>query len=985
MLLAKRITFRNKTIIKLSLTRQERLGNMLHSNRHGVERVGKSEAGNSWLRALNPQGSLTPAFMNSIHLWRSLNKRILALAGSCIVLALLFFFSPAQAQARTVTSGPSFQVKAGFETRYRDGNWVPVQVSIRNDSPDFNGTLSLETPTPQFLSQGNQGSPSNYQVPITLANGAQKQVTMYVPLYYDVQSVTVKLLDSNGRMVGSQAATLNPLMPGDVLVGILSDQSSGFAPLSAAPLPYQGSSVITEFLNASNLPSLSAVLKNFNVVVLDNFTTSNLSAAQLTALQTWVVKGGALITVGGPEWHRTIGPLPGRLVPVVVNGTMTIAAGTSLLPLGRLSTGNPGQDNTSDTVRSRVTISAATPLTQGDAGKSEVVLASSAAPLIVQARLGQGTTIYLAYDPTLEPILAWQGASSLWNSLLIRSLGDQLLSHTGGSLGAGSYNGEEQPLLAYRMSSLLQSLLPGTIPSPWSTLAILFAGYILVLGPVRFLLVRRLKRRDWSWRIVLSSLVLFSLLSYGIAFKEKGTSILSNSITIAQLGQNGSPASITTYLGVFVPNQGDFKVHIPGNGLVQPSPDNLPFSQGGPVGPTQKTPTTIAPAQGGTDVNLQDVNIWTLHSILSQQDRQIHKGLASQLTLQNGSLVGTVTNTLGYRLSDTFLLMSNQVFGLGNLAAGETKKVEFKLSSTPLDPNETLADQIGMSTTGSPGPYEFIPSSQSRSERQRHLQILFALDGEGFYVYSPSCVGQCSPSVPILPFPLGINSQTISSSSAYSNANVVTTPSWPYTSTRDTDPLLVPGSPATFIGWAENPLDSTDNVTVNDINPAGLHETLIQAPLNLNLAGSLDLPPNYIAGQLVDVEGTSSQIQFPGVYTISTGSMTFEFTVPDIDNLQVSGLTLTEPPNYNLFAQVGTILNPGSLPFRLYNWHSHSWDAISLNQNSFTTTNVSAYISPDGRILLQLANTNRSLGTFAFGKPSLNLQGFVLGNLPGSR
>src|SRR5260221_10847747 len=50
-------------------------------------------------------------------------------------------------------------------------------------------------------------------------------------------------------------------------------------------------------------------------------------------------------------------------------------------------------------------------------------------------------------------------------------------------------------------------------------------------------------RRDWSWRIVLSSIVIFSVLSYGLASREKSTSILSNSITIAQLGQNGDRKS----------------------------------------------------------------------------------------------------------------------------------------------------------------------------------------------------------------------------------------------------------------------------------------------------------------------------------------------------------------------------------------------------------------------------------------------------------
>ena len=888
------------------------------------------------------------------------------------MLALLFLVFPTRAQARAVTSGPSFQVNAGFETRYRDGNWIPVQVTLHNDGPDFSGTLSLSAAAPQYLQPSNPGTPSNYQVPISLANGAQKQVTMYMPLYFDTQSATVKLFDSGGNVVRSQTATLNPLMPGDLFVGVLSDQSSGFAPLGTAPLPNQSSSVVIELLNASTMPTMAAILKNFDAIVLDNFTTSNLSAAQLAALQTWVNQGGKLILVGGPEWHRTLGALPAGLVPVTVNGTTTVLPGTPLLPLGGPRAGHPGQNNVPDTVQSPVTISTATAKVQADPSKSEVVLASPAAPLIVQARQGQGTVIYLAFDPTLAPILGWQGASVLWESLLLRSLGDQLLPHSSTFPGIGSSSEPEQPLLANRMSGFLQSLLPNTIPSPWWTLAILLAGYILVLGPVRLLLVARLKRRDWSWRIVLSSIVIFSLLSYGLAFKEKGMSILSNSITIVQLGQNGSPASITTYLGVFVPNQGDFQVHIPGNGLVQPSPDNLIF-QGGSIGPTEESPATIAPVQGGTGVDLQDVNIWTLHTILSQQDRQVHKGLVSQLAIQNGILTGTVTNTLGYALSDSFLLMPNDVLSLGHMAAGETKKVLLKLSSIPFPANSALADLIALQTN-SPS-YDSLPA-QPRTAWQRHLAILFALDDEGFYGFSFPCAGQCNQSVPTLPALLGgINPATYTNSS--NAVNIIPTPGWQYTATRDSDPLLLPGSPATFIGWAENPLDSTDNVTVDNINPAGIHETLIQAPLSVDLSGSLNLPPDFIAGHLVDVEGNSAQLKFPGVYTISTGSMTFEYALPGITNLQISGLTITEPPDVNIYTQAPTIVNADSLPFRLYNWHTGSWDAISLNQRTFTTYNVSAYIGPSGRVLLQLANEDRSLGTFAFGQPSLNLQGIV--------
>jgi hypothetical protein len=493
-----------------------------------------------------------------------------------------------------------------------------------------------------------------------------------------------------------------------------------------------------------------------------------------------------------------------------------------------------------------------------------------------------------------------------------------------------------------------------------------------VLGPVRFLLVKRLKGRYWSWRIILSSIVIFSLLSYGLAYFEKGSSILSDSISIAQFSQNGASVHISTYMGVFVPNEGDYQVQIPGNTLVQPSPDNFSTS----AGPITGAHTTVVPLQNSTDVNLQDVNIWTLHTILAEQDRQVHKGLISQLTLQNGSLVGTVTNTFKYALSDTFLLMTNDAFSLGHMAAGETKHVQLTLSSVPLVPNSTLADLIALNTN-SPT-YDAMPA-QPHTAWQRHLAILYALDGEGLFNFSPVCTGLCNGSVnPLIPLLSGVNSSSFSNGSTYSNSvGITATPGWQFTATREIDPLLVSGSPATLIGWAENSQAPTTNVTINDMNPAGFHETLIQAPLNINLSGSLNLPPNFISGQLIDVAGNNAQIRFPGVYSISTGSMTFEYLIPQSSNMRVEGLTISEPPDINVLAQVGPVPDVNSSPFRLYNWHTNSWDIISLNQNTFTTNNVSAYISATGRVLLQFSNMDSQLGPLDFGRPIINLQGVL--------
>src|SRR5579859_1064636 len=101
---------------------------MLYSNRHQGSGARKSKVENPRHRAVNLRGTLSLALLNRIHLQRSFNKHFMILAGSCIVLTVLFFVFPTRALAHTATGKPAFQVNAGFETHYRDGNWVPVEV-----------------------------------------------------------------------------------------------------------------------------------------------------------------------------------------------------------------------------------------------------------------------------------------------------------------------------------------------------------------------------------------------------------------------------------------------------------------------------------------------------------------------------------------------------------------------------------------------------------------------------------------------------------------------------------------------------------------------------------------------------------------------------------------------------------------------------------------------------------------------------------------
>ncbi|MBV9614018.1 MAG: hypothetical protein JO011_00700, partial [Ktedonobacteraceae bacterium] len=231
----------------------------------------------------------------------------------------------------------SLQVNMGFQSTYRENYWVPVNVNITNNGSNFTGTLTVTAFTgPPRTRNVAITSPWNFEQPVTVAGKAQQKVTVYAPFYLGNLTplgFIATLSDKQGKVVTTQTTGLGyAVIPGNLFIGILSDNSAGFDPLNSVDIPHQTDSLTLSTLDTSTFPDNSAVLKEFDIIILDDFNTGTLSAAQLTTLQTWVNQGGILFEVGGSDWQRTLGPLPANLLPVQVKNIQTLPAATNLLP-----------------------------------------------------------------------------------------------------------------------------------------------------------------------------------------------------------------------------------------------------------------------------------------------------------------------------------------------------------------------------------------------------------------------------------------------------------------------------------------------------------------------------------------------------------------------------------------------------------------------------------------------------------------------------
>jgi hypothetical protein len=131
----------------------------------------------------------------------------------------------------------------------------------------------------------------------------------------------------------------------------------------------------------------------------------------------------------------------------------------------------------------------------------------------------------------------------------------------------------------------------------------------------------------------------------------------------------------------------------------------------------------------------------------------------------------------------------------------------------------------------------------------------------------------------------------------------------------------------------------------------------------------------------VQSQGSNIQSQFSGIYTLTTGSMTFEFALPYGPRLRTSSLTIAENPNLaNGLATgggTGTIGDLSHVQTYLYNWRTGNWDTVSFTQSTLSINKAQDYTNAQGRVLMQIANQDSSLGQIIVTRPVLQLQGNV--------
>ncbi len=573
-----------------------------------------------------------------IAIFRSKSAKILLLA---ILLASMSSAFGGQRFARAQTEGITLSAAAGFDGYCKDGNWLPVRVQVENNGPDLDASVEVSY-------KNSSGGITSTTTQVQLPTSSRKTFFVYIFAHGSLRDFAVSLLD--GKKVLQQTKLLTNCLAGNImLVGAISDTPAAFDGLSDVT-PLGGTSRVAQ-LKISDLPERYQAWDALDALVVSNADTGALTAAQKQALDLWLSSGGKLFVTGGAQWQRTTAGL-NEFLPVEIGSTQNVTGLSSLSAY--VEDANP--------------LNAAAMVTVGTMREdAQALVEQNGIPIFAWKSVGFGAVYYLAADPSVNPLRGWVGMKTLYEqSLAAHSPLPSWAVTTFDSTGYS--NPAEQALGAMKELSMPSILY----------ICGLLGLYVVVMGPLNFLVLRRAKRRELAWMTIPALVILFSCVFYATGFSFRGFTPILNRLMVIQAWDGLPQAKVKALVGIYSPVRAEYEVTA--------DEGFMPYAFSGNFGDLQTDNQWALIQQDdsmtvpGARLEIAGMKALILEGSLPALP--ISHTLTIDLGTASPAVTGAVVNSSEFTLRDAMLITPGGWKKLGDLKPGASANVNLILRAT---------------------------------------------------------------------------------------------------------------------------------------------------------------------------------------------------------------------------------------------------------------------------------------------------------------
>lgn len=565
-----------------------------------------------------------------------MRKIISLLLLSIIIISAMLGVSAEKA----AENGGQLEVKynVGFNDVYKIGYSTPINIDIKNKNKDINGQVEIRVPS-------SPGKYMSYVKPISLQKGAEKSITINVPIGNEYRSkYAINIYDGEKKIYENTITTVanNNIT---TFIGILSDDFDSLSYINSVPAS-TGVSLITKTikLDEKNFPEDVFTLKAFNILVINDFDSSRLSKTQYDTLKQWVKNGGTLIVGTGSKYNKTLSIFKDDFI----EGTQGSIQEITTSRIYELATNG---DNKNETKLDVLTL---------NIKDSTTVLEDRNVKLVQAHSKGRGVVGILSFDLGKAPFVNWSNNTAFMEKVL--ELVNPALTSPNSSTDMGSFFRNN----TYAIQEAVNQFSEMAAARTSSYYLILFL-YVLFVAPISYFILKKLDKREWMWLTVPVLAIIFGALVFVTGTGTRSSKITTNMISYVTLDKSGS-AYADTFVGVLNTNKSKVKISGQNGERIIPLLNNYYSDQ------TFEKEVLEATVFSGENGGIEYINSSLLETkVLQLQENQIELGkIETDLNIRNGKISGTIKNSTGLELIDCVVLMPEGYYKIESLKNGET-------------------------------------------------------------------------------------------------------------------------------------------------------------------------------------------------------------------------------------------------------------------------------------------------------------------------
>jgi len=598
-----------------------------------------------------------------------------------------------------------FDVWIGYDGIVPQAGWFPVTCEIFNDGPGFNGRFTV---APEHA-----GSSHSREVLLELPTGTRKRfvIPVFAPAGHNT-AWSAYLRDERGKTRGERInmrprAEVSRKVP---LLGALARSFGGVPALPESKPNVQELQTTVARLQVAEFPDHPIALEGLTALYLNSEKALELRPNQVFALLAWVRGGGHLVVnieqpsdVNATPWLRNILPcqvidlqkvrLNGEMQQWIQNYTNSLSGGFSGAGLPPRRTPGPGTKNpfealSPDTSFDQAELTAIT----ASSIKGDVQLTVNGVPMIVEAPHGRGRISALLFSTELEPFRSWKNRPWFWARLI--GLSPALLT-------SSDYNVYANQSIDGVFGALIDSKQVRKLPVAW--LLLILVVYLLVIGPVDQIWLKRINRPMLTWLTFPAYVAFFSALIYFIGYKLRAGENEWNELHIVDLVPHHETAQWRgrTYASIYSSANQRYEIG-------QVDPGTFSTFRGefmGLWGAGQESAPARVEQRGNNFRAEVFVPVWTSLLYVSDWLETAPLPVIASLNRIPGGYLLAIDNQADRLLTLSHLVLHGRVYSLGDLPGRRT--TTFKLSAGEND-DSTVRGPLP------PGDYKWSPEMYKR-------------------------------------------------------------------------------------------------------------------------------------------------------------------------------------------------------------------------------------------------------------------------------